>query len=77
MRDLTREISASAKRAIDHNVPLHDVIQGEILNTMVEFQDKKFEDVAWSQGYQDALADIYRLCYDVIFYNQDRLTPRS
>ena len=61
------------KKAIEADVSLIDVIQGEIKNLMVEWQDKKFDlnKQDWADGYQDCLTDLYTLCYDVIFYQRD------
>ena len=66
-------LPAHLKKAIEANVPLIDVIHGELNNLMVQWQDKKFDinKQDWAEGYQDCLTDIYGLCYDVIFYQQD------
>jgi chemotaxis regulatin CheY-phosphate phosphatase CheZ len=68
-----RNLSPQMMNAIKANVPLIDVIHGELNNLMVEWQNKKFEDHLqdWADGYQDCLTDLYSLCYDVIFYKQD------
>ena len=67
------ELPENIQRAIQSGIPLHDVIHGELNNLMVQWQDKKFDinKQDWAEGYQDCLTDIYGLCYDVIFYQQD------
>ena len=65
------ELSYQIKRAIQYDIPLHDVFQGALMNTMVEMQDKVFPDKQWAEGYQDAIADMYSLCYDIVFYKKD------
>ena len=64
-------LSPQMKKAIEHNVPLIDVMQGELKNIMYEWQHKKFENEQWAIGYLDAIEDIYNMCYDVIFYQSD------
>jgi hypothetical protein len=59
------------KNAIKANIPLIDVMHGYLKNTMYEWESKDFEDKSYKEGYMDALADLYGLCYDVIFYKQD------
>jgi len=68
---ITDNLNPHLKRALDHGVPEIDVLQGAIMTIMVEWQNKVFENKEWAEGYQDALSDIYTLCYDVIFYKQD------
>ena len=67
------DLEPRIKKAIEANVPLIDVIHGELNNLMVQWQDKKFDLNLqdWADGYNDCLTDIYVLCYDVIFYQQD------
>jgi hypothetical protein len=64
-------LPAHIKKAIQYGIPLHDVIQGAIMDSMVELQDKEFKDKQYSKGYGDALSDIYSMCYDLIFYKMD------
>lgn len=67
------DLEPRIKKAIEANVSLIDVIHGELNNLMAQWQDKKFDLNLqdWADGYQDCLTDIYGLCYDVIFYQQD------
>jgi len=65
---INEKINPHLARAIAGGVELHDVIQGEIMTRLVELQEEGGE---YSKGYNDALSDIYALCYDVIFYKQD------
>ena len=73
------------KKAIEANVPLIDVIQGHIKNKMWEIQceaedakndlpikeDEYYESDMYYEGYNNALTDLYTLCYNVVFYQQD------
>jgi len=59
------------QKAIEANVDLIDVLQGEIKNLMYEWDNKSFNDTSYSAGYKDCLTDLYTLCYDVIFYQSD------
>jgi len=45
-----------------------DVIQGHIKNQMYELQEETGD---WSEGYNECLTDLYRMCYDITFYLQD------
>jgi hypothetical protein len=68
-----RNLSTQMQKAIEADVPLIDVIHGELKNLMYEWENKEFEANLqdWADGYKDCLTDIYGMCYDVIFYHQD------
>jgi hypothetical protein len=55
-------------KALEAGVDPIDVIQGHIKNLMVALQDVVGD---FSEGYNEALTDLYTLCYDVIFYKSD------
>ncbi len=55
------------KKAIAGGIEPFEILHGEILNTMIEFQDKKFKDVSWGEGYQEALTDMRVLGYNILF----------
>lgn len=46
-------------------------MHGELKNLMYEWQFKEFEDKSYSEGYQDALADLYSLTYSLGFARLD------
>ena len=55
-------------KALEAGVEPFDVIQGHIKNQMYELQDETGD---WSEGYNECLTDLYRMCYDITFYIQD------
>jgi|688.fasta_scaffold74135_5 hypothetical protein len=55
----------------DTSIDLIDIMHGELKNLMYEYENKKFEDQGYGEGYQDALADLYSLTYELIFARLD------
>ena len=55
-------------KSLEAGVDPIDVLQGHIKNLMVELQDVAGDN---AKGYNECLTDLYRMCYDVIFYKQD------
>ena len=55
-------------RALEAGVEPFEVMHGHIKNQMVELQDETGD---WSEGYNECLTDLYRMCYDITFYLQD------
>jgi len=72
-------------KALEAGVEPLDVIQGHIKNKMWEIQceaedakndlpikeDEYYESDMYYEGYNNALTDLYTLCYNVVFYQQD------
>jgi hypothetical protein len=54
--------------ALEAGVEPFEVMHGHIKNQMVELQDVAGD---WSEGYNECLTDLYRMCYDITFYLQD------
>lgn len=66
------DLSPQALRAVnDTNINLIDIMHGELKNLMYEWENKEFEDKSYSEGYQDALADLYSLTYSLGFARMD------
>jgi len=62
---------------INHNIPLIDIMQGELLNHMLVVQeyDESINDKSqndYMDGYRDCLTTFYTLCYDLVFAQQDK-----
>lgn len=60
------------QRAVDNGIDPFEIMHGEILNLMIEFQDKEFEDNRWAAGYQDCLTDLRVLGYNILFAIDDK-----
>jgi len=66
------DLSPQALKAVnDTSIDLIDIMHGELKNLMYEWENKEFEDKSYSQGYQDALVDLYSLTYSLGFARLD------
>jgi len=81
------ELPENIQKAIQSGIPLHDVIHGSIISQLLEAEDSldtiNIESEGYEEdyeqtitrlhleGYVEALTDIYKLCYDVVFYQRD------
>jgi hypothetical protein len=80
---MTFEITPPIKNLIAENIPLHDIIQGVVLNDIIaeqqflsEADDEDKEGSAnyeYHRGYTDAMQKVYGLVYSLIFEKEDQL----
>ncbi len=75
------ELTDNIKKAIALDVPLHDIVHGEVLNEIVNEQDIMLElgedeqgsaNYEYHRGYADAMQKVYGLIYALIFEQQDQ-----
>ena len=84
---MTFEITPSIKNLIATNTPLHDIIQGVVLNDIIaeqqflsEADDDDKEGSAnyeYHRGYTDAMQKVYALVYALQFAKDDYLKERK
>lgn len=77
------EITPSIKNLIAEKIPLHDILQGMVLNDIIaeqqflsEADDEDKEGSAnyeYHRGYTDAMQKVYGLVYALVFEQQDQL----
>lgn len=76
------EITPSIKNLIAEKIPLHDIIQGMVLNDIIAEQqflseadeeDKEGSaNYEYHRGYTDAMQKVYGLVYALVFEQQDQ-----
>ena len=75
------ELTPQIKKAIAHDVPLHDIIQGEAIADLVEEQRLLHEmgedeqgsaNYEYHRGYSDAMQKVYGMVYALVFEQQDQ-----
>ena len=63
------KLTDNIKKAIAKELPLHDIVHGEVLNEIIETQELESE---YYLGYQDALQKVYGFIYALIFEDLDQ-----
>jgi hypothetical protein len=68
------ELTDNIKKAIAKDVPLHDIVHGEVLNDLIVSQGLELGDdeVTYNQGYMDALQAVYGFIYALVFEQADQ-----
>jgi len=78
---MTFIIHSDIKKAIAKDVPLHDIVHGEVLNKVIEEQDIMTEmgddeqgsaNYEYHRGYSDALQAVYGFIYALVFEQEDQ-----
>jgi hypothetical protein len=78
---MTLELTDNIKKAIAKDVPLHDIVHGEVLNEIVNEQDIMLElgedeqgsaNYEYHRGYADAMQKVYGLIYALVFEQADQ-----
>ena len=78
---MTLELNDNIKKAIAKDVPLHDIVHGEVLNEIVNEQDIMLElgedeqgsaNYEYHRGYADAMQKVYGLIYALVFEQADQ-----
>lgn len=78
---MTFTITPNIKKAIAKDVPLHDIVHGEVLNKVIDEQDIMTEmgddeqgsaNYEYHRGYSDALQAVYGFIYALIFEEHDQ-----
>jgi hypothetical protein len=59
------------KNLLALNIPIHEVIQGEVLLEIINSQDK--EESEYQRGYAEAMQKVYALTYALVFEKEDQL----
>jgi len=76
------EITQSIKNLIRNNIPLHEIIHGEVLLEIINQQKNLSEATGeeavvggyeYYRGYTDAMQEVYGLVYALVFEQQDQL----
>ncbi len=78
---MTLELTENIKKAIAKDVPLHDIVHGEVLNEIVNEQNIMLElgedeqgsaNYEYHRGYADAMQKVYGLIYALVFEQADQ-----
>jgi len=78
---MTLELTDNIKKAIAKDVPLHDIVHGEVLNEIVNEQNIMLElgedeqgsaNYEYHRGYADAMQKVYGLIYALVFEQADQ-----
>ncbi len=71
----TWEITENIKDGIKYGVPLHDLVQGQVLVEMLQLQDKSEDtpSTEYVEGYKEALQKVYAYVYALVFAKEDIL----
>lgn len=59
------------KNLLALNIPIHEIIQGEVLLEIINSQNMK--ETEYQRGYAEAMQKIYALCYALVFEKEDQL----
>jgi hypothetical protein len=63
------------KNLIRNNIPLHEIIHGEVLLEIIDSQ--KNTDTEYGRGYVEAMQKVYALVYALQFAKDDYLKERK
>lgn len=59
------------KQLLAYNIPIHEIIQGEVLLEIINSQNMK--ETEYQRGYAEAMQKIYALTYALVFAKEDQL----
>lgn len=64
-------ITPQQKNLIAHNIPIHEIIHGEVLLEIINSQNEVASE--YQRGYSEAMQKVYALVYALVFEKEDQL----